>query len=57
MSSAAEFNFDKVVKSAVEFADENVALVSVGAAFTLFGGLFLLSKKKKKIDFETGARR
>lgn len=50
MSSGVDFNFDKIVKSAVEFADENVALVSVGAAFTLFGGLILLSKKKKKID-------
>lgn len=44
------FDIDKAVKSVVEFADDNVALVGFGAAVTVFGGLFVLTKKSKKHD-------
>lgn len=41
-------DFDKALKTAVEFADDNVALVGVGAAVTVLGSLFVFSKSTKK---------
>lgn len=43
----SKIDFEKALKAAVVFADDNVALVSVGAACTMLGGIFLFSRKKK----------
>ena len=48
--SLSKFDFEKALRSAVEYADDNVAIVGVGAACTLLGGILLISKKKSQRD-------